>query len=205
MREVEAQAVRRHQAAALRHMLAERPAQRLVQQVRRRVVGPDRAPPPVVDLELRRRAKNQLALLDPAEVNEEPRLLPHVGDRQLRPVGPERAAVADLAARLGVEGRLVHHHLHLDPDRRGLDRVAADHQCQDLPLGRLGVVAEELGRRRRFSARSNQIASSAASPEPTQAARAFAFCSAIAASKPATSTARRFSRSASWVRSSGKP
>ena len=46
---------------------------------------------------------------------------------------------------------------------------------------------------------------SAASPDPDQAARAFSFCSFIAASKPSVSTARPFSRKASWVRSSGKP
>ena len=45
----------------------------------------------------------------------------------------------------------------------------------------------------------------AASPEPAQAARAAAFCAAIALSKPAASTESPRRRSASCVRSSGKP
>ncbi len=45
----------------------------------------------------------------------------------------------------------------------------------------------------------------AASPDPAQAARARRRCSSIAASKPAVSTPRPCSRSASCVRSSGKP
>ena len=56
-----------------------------------------------------------------------------------------------------------------------------------------------------LSAISNQIPSSATSPDPTQAARAFAFCSDIALLKPSTSTSIPFSRKASCVRSSGKP
>ena len=56
-----------------------------------------------------------------------------------------------------------------------------------------------------FSLSSNQIASVAASPEPFQALRASAFCFSIAASKPAVSTAMPRGRSASSVRSSGKP
>ena len=55
------------------------------------------------------------------------------------------------------------------------------------------------------SAMSNQTSLSAASPEPFQAARAAAFCSAMAASKPARSTPMPRSRSASSVRSYGKP
>ena len=61
--------------------------------------------------------RHELALLDAAVVDEEPGLLAHVGDRDPRPVGAERAGVADLAAGLGVEGRLVQHDLHLDADR----------------------------------------------------------------------------------------
>ena len=51
------------------------------------------------------------------------------------------------------------------------------------------------------SAMSYQISSDAFSPDPFQAARAAAFCSAMAASKPARSTDRPWVRSASSVRS----
>ncbi len=59
MGEVEAQPVGRDEAAALGDVVAEGPAQRLVQQVGRRVVGADRAPPPVVDGQLRSRAAGE--------------------------------------------------------------------------------------------------------------------------------------------------
>ena len=52
MREVEAQAIGRDQRALLRDVLAEHLAQRLVQQMRRRVVGADARAPRVIDLEL---------------------------------------------------------------------------------------------------------------------------------------------------------
>src|SRR5436190_1559287 len=71
MHEVEAQPVRRHQRAALGDMVAEHQAQRLVQQVRRRVMGADRAAPVMVDLELQRGARLQRALLHRAGVDEE--------------------------------------------------------------------------------------------------------------------------------------
>jgi len=43
MHEVETQAIRRHQRATLGDVIAEHLAQRLMQQMRRRVVRPDRA------------------------------------------------------------------------------------------------------------------------------------------------------------------
>ena len=70
MREVEAQPVGRDEAAALGDVVAERAAQRLVQQVRRRVVGADRRAPVVVDGELGRGAADELALLDPAGMDD---------------------------------------------------------------------------------------------------------------------------------------
>jgi hypothetical protein len=51
MAEVEAQPVGRIERAALRHVIAKRAAQRLVQQVRGRMVGADRAAAGVIDLQ----------------------------------------------------------------------------------------------------------------------------------------------------------
>ena len=59
MREVEAQPLRRHQRAALRDVIAEHLAQRLVQQMRRRMVGADRRTARVIDLERQRSARLQ--------------------------------------------------------------------------------------------------------------------------------------------------
>ena len=85
MREVEAQAVGRDQRAALGDVIAEHLAQRFVQQMRRRVIGADRAAPPVIDLELQRRAELQRALLDRAEMHEEiAGLLLGIGDAEFR-------------------------------------------------------------------------------------------------------------------------
>ena len=80
MGEVEAQPVGRDEAAALGDVIAERPAQRLVQQMRGRMVGADRAAAVVVDRQLRRGAARELALLDPAVVDEDAGLLADVGD-----------------------------------------------------------------------------------------------------------------------------
>ena len=57
MREVEAQPIRRHQRAALGDVIAEHLPQRLVQQMRRRVVGADRRAARVIDLERQRSAR----------------------------------------------------------------------------------------------------------------------------------------------------
>jgi hypothetical protein len=54
--EVEAQPIRRHQRAALGDVIAEHLAQRLVQQMRRRVMRADRRTARMVDLELQRGA-----------------------------------------------------------------------------------------------------------------------------------------------------
>ena len=49
MREIEPQPVRRVERAALRHMIAQPLAQRLMQQMGRGMVGPDRAAPRMID------------------------------------------------------------------------------------------------------------------------------------------------------------
>ena len=54
MHEVEAQPIRRHQRAALGDVIAEHLPQRLMQQMRRRVMRADRGAPGVIDFELQR-------------------------------------------------------------------------------------------------------------------------------------------------------
>ena len=89
MHEVEAQPVGRDQRAALGDVIAEHLAQRLVQQMRRRVMGADRRAPRMIDLELQRRAELQRALLHRAEMHEEiAGLLLRVGDAELEPPSP---------------------------------------------------------------------------------------------------------------------
>ena len=64
MAEVEAQAVGRHERALLGDVIAEHLAQRLVQKMRRRVVGADRRAALAVDDELRRLLDRERAGLD---------------------------------------------------------------------------------------------------------------------------------------------
>ena len=66
-----------------------------------------------------------------------------IGDR--RPVGAERAGVANLAAGFAVEGRLVQHDLNVVARLRVGELAVAD-KGKNLALGGLGVVAEEFGR-----------------------------------------------------------
>ena len=81
MAEVEAQAVRRDERALLRDVIAEHLAQRLVQEVRRRVVGADGRAAVVVDGKFERLAELQRAVLDGDVVHEEvAELLLGVGD-----------------------------------------------------------------------------------------------------------------------------
>ena len=147
MREIEAQPVGRDQRALLRDVIAEHLAQRLVQQMRRRMVAPDRAAAGVIDLERQRLADLERALLDRAVMHEQVAgLLLRVGHREAHAVGRHRAGVADLAAGLAVERRLV------DDHRAGLaglqlgDFLAVADERRDDAFGGLGLVAEELGR-----------------------------------------------------------
>ena len=111
MREVEAQPVGRDQRALLRDVIAEHLAQRLVQQMRRRMVAADGAAARVIDLERKRGAGLQRALLHRADVHEQVAgLLLRVGDAEAHAVGGHHAGVADLAAGLAIERRLVDDH-----------------------------------------------------------------------------------------------
>ena len=200
MGEVEAQPVRRDQRALLRDVLAEHLAQRRVQQCVAEWLARSRRG--ARSTARRPRARLERAALDRAEVHEgRPPSSACRGRGTARPVATITPVVADLAAGLGVERRLV------DDDRRlvaGLRRrpLAVPDQRQDLALGGLGLVAEE------------RVAPVAPGVEPDvgrglAGARPglarLAFCRSIAASKPSVSTARPRARRASSVRSSGKP
>ncbi len=81
-----------------------------------------------------------------------------------------------------------------------IDARAVAHERDHLGLADVGGIAGELGRAMRFGDVEPQI-SGRGSPDPFQAARAARFCSAIAVSNPARSTASPCARSASSVRS----
>ena len=149
MREVETEPVGRDQRALLRHVRAEHAAERGVKEMGGGMVGADLLPARRVDREPHRVADRERARLDLAVVDEEAvRLLLHVVDGEARAlVALDRTGIADLAAQLGVERRLVDDDRDLVACARRFDRLAgaADHR-QHLGLGGLGAVAEELGR-----------------------------------------------------------
>ena len=109
MREVEAQPVGRYQRALLRDMIAEHLAQRLVQQMRRGMVGADRRAALMIDVEFDGIARLERSRFDLADVDEEvAEFLLRVGDAEQRTLRPtDHAAIADLAAALAIERRLV--------------------------------------------------------------------------------------------------
>ena len=142
----------------------------------------------VIDHQLDGIARLEGALLDAAEVHEQvAQLLLRVGDAEQRALGAlDDALVADLAAGLAVERRLVQHQRGLLAGLEAADLLA-------VPAGRRGSrprrsPCRSPGSRwrRRFSLTSNQTVSVAASPEPFQALRASSFCFCIAASKAAS-------------------
>src|SRR3954462_9818084 len=95
MHEVETQPIRRDHRAALGDVVAEHLAQRLVDEMRGRVMRADRKAPAVIHFELQRSAKLQLAALDRADVNEEiAELLLGVGDADLMPPSPVNTPVS---------------------------------------------------------------------------------------------------------------
>ena len=108
MCEVEAQPIGRDQRAFLRDVIAEHLHERVIEQVCRRLVRADLLAARVVDLELDRVADCERAGLDLADQDERvtARLL-GVVDPDLRAPRQDDACVADLAAGLGVERRLI--------------------------------------------------------------------------------------------------
>src|SRR5262249_23566585 len=127
-------------------------AERLVQEVRRRVVLADAAAAGVIDFQRDRSTGPQRTLLDLAVVHEQIAcLLLGVGDAEPQAVGGDDAGVADLAAGLAVERRLV------DDPRAALAGLEFDtllaiaHERGNDALGLLGLVAQELGRAELFA------------------------------------------------------
>ena len=128
VREVEAQPVGADVRAGLLDVLAEHPAQRPVQQVRAGVVAADGAATLDVDRRRGLLAGRDVALDDAREVaaqtGQGERGVEHLGPAG---VGDDRAGVADLATRLGVERRAVEEDLD-GAGRVAVGGVAAEHR-----------------------------------------------------------------------------
>ena len=206
MHEVEAQAIRRDQRAALGDMIAEHLPQRLVQQMRRRVMGADRGAPRVIDFELQRGAELQRALLHRAEMHEEiAGLLLRIGDAEFDALAGHHAGVADLAAGLRIERRLVQH------DRAGLAGLEAVgflavlDQRRDHAFGALGLIAQEFGGAELLAQRKPDRSRSRYRPSPSMTRAPWRCWRSIASVKDAWSTLMPRDFSASCVKSSGKP
>src|SRR4029453_285824 len=109
--EVEAQAVGRDQRPRLAHLLAELPAQHGVQNVCDRVIEADRLAPFAIHFQAGGLSAAERAAHDGTDVDGEVGArLERIGDLDQRAVsGLDHAAVADLAARFTVEGRLGSH------------------------------------------------------------------------------------------------
>ncbi len=85
MGEIEAQPVRGDERALLRDMIAENLAQRLVQKMRRRMIGPYRAAAGMIDVEFDRQADRDEAALDDAIMDEKiAELLLRIGHAEAR-------------------------------------------------------------------------------------------------------------------------
>ena len=108
VRDIEAQPLGRDQRALLRHMIAEHEAQRLMQDMGRRMVGAGRRAGGVIDREFDRHAGAGRALDDRDIMDDEvAELFAGVAALRAEVVGGDFADVADLAAGLAVERRLV--------------------------------------------------------------------------------------------------
>jgi hypothetical protein len=147
VRDVEAQPIGGDQRTLLRDMLAEAIPQRRVKQVRRGVIGADRAPPRSVHAQVYGVAECQRAFVDARVVDvQSGQQLGGVRHCPARTVAGDRPRISDLAAALRVEGRLVNHHEHVGARFRAVDAPAVLHQRHHLRLGLFGGVAQELGR-----------------------------------------------------------
>ena len=208
MAEIEAQPVGRDQRALLRHVLAEAMPQRLVQQMGDRMVGAQPAAALAVDAQLDRVAdleRGRAASCRGAGAARRPASgcrAPPIRRRSAEKIAPVSPT---WPPGFGVERRLVDDEADLVAGLRRVDPLLALDDRQHDRFGRLGLVAEKLGRRRPPRASAYQVASVAASPEPTQDARERARACSISRSNLATSTAMPRGRRMSCVRSSGKP
>ena len=146
MHEVEAQAIRRDQRTALSDMIAEHLPQRLVQQMRRRVMRADGGTAFVIHFELQRGADFQRPLLHRAEMHEEiAGLLLRIGDAEFDAVADHHAGVADLPAGLRIKRRLVQNDRAALAGLEAVGFLAVLHQRRDHAFSGLGLVAQKFG------------------------------------------------------------
>src|ERR1044072_6031998 len=111
------------------------------------MVPADRGAACVIDLERPRQADLERALLHLSGVDKEiASLLLRVTHSEADAIGLHRAGVADLAAGLAVERRLVDDHGTGFASFELGNFLAVAHQARDDALRGLGLVAEELGR-----------------------------------------------------------
>ena len=146
MAEVEPQPVRRVERTALRHMIAQGAAQRLVQKVGRRVVGADLATAAMRHLQLGRLTLGDGTFGDLGDMNEHPRRFLDIGDLCRAGLGADKACIPNLPAAFGIKGRLVDDDLHGCPGFGRPDRHPVADQRQQLTFGGFGVIAQKLGR-----------------------------------------------------------
>src|SRR6185369_7882095 len=143
MAEVEAEPIRGDERARLLHVLAQVMAERGVHEVRRRVVQARGLAAGGVDAEPHAIAEREPALAHYAAVRDDARTdLLRVGHLHLRALlALEPAPVADLAARLGVEGRLRRDDVDGAPRaHRAACLAAVDQERQDLRLPLLDAI-----------------------------------------------------------------
>ncbi len=115
--------------------------------MRHRVVGAQRGAARLVDAQLDEIAELERAMRQAAEMDEElARALLRVAHGELAALRREhRAGVAHLPARFGVERRLVDDDRGVAAGLGLLNRLAVDDDGDDLALGDMGVIAQELG------------------------------------------------------------
>lgn len=143
--EVETQALAVHQRALLLYVVAQYLAQRGMQQVGRGVVERGGLAYRGVDLGLDRAADAQVAPGDHAMVQVRAASLGGIAHLEAHASRLEVATVADLAAGLGVERRLVEDHDALLALLQALDGLAVPEQRDDLPGAGDALIAEEAG------------------------------------------------------------
>ena len=153
VREVEAQVIGRDQRARLRDVRAEDAPQRRVQQMRARVMLPQSLPPRRVD-----RDGDLLVLAEAtggdlhAVHNELAAAVERVDDIAAARAADERAAVADLSARLGVPRRAIEDDFDLVAGRGLPHPAVVGHHGEDRRRRSQRLVADELLRPREAAA-----------------------------------------------------
>src|SRR3974377_607027 len=73
-----------------------------------------------------------------------------IGDAEFDALARKRAGIADLAARLRIERRLVQNDAAALARFQGIDLLAVLHQRRDRALGTFSLVTEKLARTERF-------------------------------------------------------